>query len=382
VDVSDFDFDLPPEAIAQRPAPRGTARLMTLDRRTGVTGHGTVADLPPLLRPGDLLVLNDTKVIPARIFGTDEKGRRTEFLLVERVRGKEPGDSSNEEHQEGERWRCLAKPGRRVKPGRRFLFEGGWEAAALEHRAKLPASSALSPSKQSGLSPATEAGLYALRFRKHGDLPSSLLDDLSFLGTAPLPPYIHRPGGVADASDRDDYQTVYAESPGAIAAPTAGLHFTPELLAAVASRGVTIARVTLHVGIGTFKPVKAARVENHAMEPERGVIPASTSAAVAAAKAEGRRVVAVGTTTVRTLEGSAAAHGRVVGGPFETNVFLVPGSTFRVVDALLTNFHLPRSTLLMLVSAFAGRERVLAAYREAVARGYRFFSYGDAMFLA
>ena len=188
---------------------------------------------------------------------------------------------------------------------------------------------------------------------------------------------------MADDSDRADYQTVYAREPGAIAAPTAGLHFTPELLAAVEARGVSVVRVTLHVGIGTFKPVKSERVEDHRMDFERAVIPAGTAAAVSRAKEEGRRVVAVGTTSVRTLEASARAHdGHVAPGAFETDLFFVPGAEFRVVDALLTNFHLPRSTLLMLVSAFAGRERVLAAYREAVARGYRFFSYGDAMFIA
>jgi len=376
VDVSDFDYFLPPDAIAQRPAPRGTARLMTLARRTGALAHRTVADLPGLLLPGDLLVVNDTKVIPARIFGTDEKGRRTEFLLVERVRGEEPGDSE----KGPELWRCLAKPGRRVKAGRKFFFEGGWEAEALARNA-LPGPSALSPSKKDIDSVRSEVGLYALRFKQHGSR-ESLLSDLSVLGSAPLPPYIHRPGGRADARDRADYQTVYAEKPGAIAAPTAGLHFTPELLASVARRGVETARVTLHVGLGTFKPVKSERVEEHSMEPERGEIPEETAESVRRARAEGRRVVAVGTTTVRTLEGSAAAHGAVVGGPFETKLFLFPGAPFRVVDALLTNFHLPRSTLLMLVSAFAGREHVLAAYRTAVAEGYRFFSYGDAMFIA
>ena len=251
-----------------------------------------------------------------------------------------------------------------MKAGRRFIFEGGWTAE--------PAASVR-----------REAGLYELRFEKHGSKPCSLLADLPALGSAPLPPYIHRPGGVADAQDRLDYQTVFAREPGAIAAPTAGLHFTEALLAEAAARGVAVARVTLHVGIGTFKPVKSERVEEHRMDVERGVIPEETAAAVNRAKDEGRRVVAVGTTSVRTLEASAAAHGgRVAAGPFETDLFLVPGATFRVVDALLTNFHLPRSTLLMLVSAFAGRERVLAAYAEAVRAGYRFFSYGDAMFVA
>jgi S-adenosylmethionine:tRNA ribosyltransferase-isomerase len=369
MNVADFDFMLPPESIAQRPAPRGAARLLTLDRRTGVRTYRTVADLPSLLHAGDVLVLNDTKVIPARILGTDEKGRRTEFLLVERIRGEEPGDSANGP----ELWRCLAKPGRRVKSGRKFFFEGGWTAepsAAGSERGRAKA-------------PPAAAGLYVLCFTKRGSKTSSLLDDLASLGSAPLPPYIRRPGGVADAQDAIDYQTVFADRPGAIAAPTAGLHFTRELLAAVAARGIEIVRVTLHVGLGTFKPVKVDRVEEHRMDLERAEIPADTAERVNRAKREGRRVVAVGTTSVRTLEASARAHGgAVAAGAFETDLFLVPGATFHVVDALLTNFHLPRSTLLMLVSAFAGKEHVLAAYREAVAKGYRFFSYGDAMFIS
>jgi S-adenosylmethionine:tRNA ribosyltransferase-isomerase len=403
MDVADFDFVLPPESIAQRPAPRGTARLLTLDRRTGAFAHRSVAELPSLLRSGDVVVLNDTKVIPARIFGKDEKGRRTEFLLVEKDRGEEPRDSANGP----ELWRCLAKPGRRVKSGRRFFFEGGWEAEALTRNAPAhpephspskesaeskaepltrdapPPRKPYSPSKRNADSTRAEAGLYALQFEKHGSKTSSLLDDLDALGSAPLPPYIHRPLGVADAQDAIDYQTVFADRPGAIAAPTAGLHFTRELLAQVESQGVRLARVTLHVGLGTFKPVKVDRAEEHRMDSERAEIPEETAEEVNRAKREGRRVVAVGTTSVRALEASARAHGaRVAAGAFETDLFLVPGATFHVVDALLTNFHLPRSTLLMLVSAFAGRERVLAAYREAVRAGYRFFSYGDAMFIS
>jgi S-adenosylmethionine:tRNA ribosyltransferase-isomerase len=365
MNVADFDFVLPPGAIAQRPVPRGTARLMTLDRGTGAFAHRTVADLSNLLRSGDVLVVNDTKVIPARIFGTDEKGRRTEFLLVQRIREI----SSNE--REGELWRCLAKPGRRVKAGRKFFLEGGWTAEAY------------SPSKKYNDSPSAESGLYVLRFEKHGSKSSSLLDALPALGSAPLPPYIHRPGGVADAQDAVDYQTVFADRPGAIAAPTAGLHFTGEMLAALTARGVEIARVTLHVGLGTFKPVKVDRISDHRMGFEGGSISLDAAARVNRARAEGRRVVAVGTTSVRTLEASALAHGgAIAAGAFETDLFLVPGAAFHVVDGLLTNFHLPRSTLLMLVSAFAGRENVLAAYREAVHAGYRFFSYGDAMFIS
>jgi S-adenosylmethionine:tRNA ribosyltransferase-isomerase len=369
MDVADFDFALPPEAIAQRPVPRGTARLMTLDRVTGALAHRSVADFPSLLWPGDVLVLNDTKVIPARIFGTDEEGRRTEFRLVSKIpEGPGISDFASKGGEEQELWQCLAKPGRRVKAGRKFFFERGWEAEAL------------ASSETTG----SEVCLYALSFRPPpGDPPSSLLEAISSFGSPPLPPYIHRPGGVADARDAIDYQTVFADRPGAIAAPTAGLHFTEELLAAVAARGVEMARVTLHVGLGTFRPVKAARVEEHRMDFERADIPADTAAHVNRAKREGRRVVAVGTTSVRTLEASARAHaGQVEAGAFETDLFLVPGATFHVADALLTNFHLPRSTLLMLVAAFAGKESVLAAYREAVAKRYRFFSYGDAMLIA
>jgi S-adenosylmethionine:tRNA ribosyltransferase-isomerase len=380
MDVSDFDFELPPGAIAQRPAPRGTARLLTLDRRTGAFAHRTVADLPNLLRSGDVLVVNDTKVIPARIFGTDEKGSRTEFLLV----SKSPeisGISDFSSKGGNELWRCLAKPGRRVKAGRKFFFEGGWEAEVFANGAPAHPTPH-SPSKKSADADRDAAGLYVLCFEKHGS-KEPLLGALQLMGSAPLPPYIHRPDGVADEQDRADYQTVFAREPGAIAAPTAGLHFTGEMFAALAARGVEIARVTLHVGLGTFRPVKVDRIADHRMDFERGSISRDTAARVNRAKAEGRRVVAVGTTSVRTLEASALAHGgAVAAGAFATDLFLVPGAAFRVVDSLLTNFHLPRSTLLMLVAAFAGRESVLAAYAEAVRAGYRFFSYGDAMFIA
>lgn len=344
MDVSDFDFDLPPEAIAQRPAARGTSRLLTLDRRTGAIAHGSVADLPSRLTAGDLLVVNDTRVVPARLFGVDSEGRRTEFLLVERT-------------EDPSAWDCLAKPGRRAKPGRVFDFGAGLVGTVVSKG---------------------ESGHYRVTFSG-----TPLEEALPRVGTTPLPPYIHREGGVADARDAEDYQTVYAREPGAIAAPTAGLHLTPELLEALRDGGVEVAAVTLHVGIGTFKPVKAGRVEEHRMDAERGFVPAATAAAVRRARDEGRRVVAVGTTSVRTLEASARENGgHVAPGPLETRLFLVPGAEFLVVDALLTNFHLPRSTLIMLVSAFAGRERVLAAYREAVSTGYRFFSYGDAMLIA
>jgi S-adenosylmethionine:tRNA ribosyltransferase-isomerase len=345
--VSDFDFELPPESIAQRPRPRGTSRLMTLDRETGAIADRTVSDLPELLGPGDVLVLNDTRVVPARLFGTDPEGRRMEILLVARAPGAEGAET----------WECLAKPGRRARPGRRFDFGAGLEGTIVERRPD---------------------GRVLVAFGE-----GALAKALPLVGTAPLPPYIRRERGVADERDRADYQTVYAREEGAIAAPTAGLHFTAELLDAVTARGVSLASVTLHVGLGTFKPVKVENVDEHVMDVERGTIPYETARLVNAAKDEGRRVAAVGTTTVRTLEAAARAHGgRIAPGPFATDLFLVPGARLEVVDALLTNFHLPRSTLLMLISAFAGRDHVLAAYGEAVRRGYLFFSYGDAMWIA
>jgi S-adenosylmethionine:tRNA ribosyltransferase-isomerase len=347
VNVQDFDFDLPPESIAQRPSPRGTSRLMTLHRLTGSFQDRSVADLPGLLRAGDVLVLNDTRVIPARLFGTDAKGRRTEFLLVQRTA------AANGE----EVWECLARPGRRAKPGRSFDFGDRGKGTVVGK---------------------TDEGRYLVSIV---GMPVDAL--LAEAGSAPLPPYIHRPGGVADAQDTLDYQTVYAREPGAIAAPTAGLHFTDPLLAEIRARGVLVAPLTLHVGLGTFKPVNVEWTEEHVMEFESGTVPAETATLVNDAVREGRRVVAVGTTSVRTLEASARVHGGLVEpGPFSTDLFLTPGAEFKVVSALLTNFHLPRSTLLMLVSAFAGRENVLTAYRAAVASGYRFFSYGDAMFIA
>lgn len=327
--TSDFDYHLPPERIAQEALPRGESRLLALDR-TGPEQHARVRDLPRLLRPGDLLVLNDTRVIPARLYGRRPSGGRMEILLIER---------------RGEReWDALAKPGRRAQPGTMIEFDAGLAAEVVDKR---------------------EDGRHLLRFS------GPVEPHLDRLGHIPLPPYIHRPDA---PEDRERYQTVYARHSGSVAAPTAGLHFTEELLREIAAAGVEIARVTLHVGIGTFKPVTAERIEEHRMESERYEI----SEATADALRQARRVVAVGTTVVRTLE-SAARDGEVRPGSGATDLFITPGYRFQVVDALLTNFHLPRSTLLMLVSAFAGRERVLAAYEEAIREGYRFYSYGDAM---
>lgn len=331
----DFDYDLPAASIAQEPAPRGESRLLVLDRQ-GSERHSRVSDLPRLLHPDDLLVLNDTRVIPARLYGRSAGGGRMEILLIEPVAERE--------------WDALVKPGRRARPGARIEIEAGLTAEVIDKR---------------------EDGRHRLRFTE------PIEPHLDRLGHIPLPPYIHRPD---TDEDRERYQTVFARQPGAVAAPTAGLHFTAELLEEIAAADVEIARVTLHVGIGTFKPVSAERIEEHRMESERYEIGEETAGAIRRARSAGRRIVAVGTTVVRTLESAAqAGEGEVRAGSSATRLFITPGFQFQAVDALLTNFHLPCSTLLMLVSAFAGRERILAAYEEAIREGYRFYSYGDAM---
>jgi len=333
--VADFDFELPAELIAQRAAPRGESRLLCLDAE-GEARHRRIADLPDLLRPGDLLVVNDTRVIPARLFARRAGGGgRVELLLVEKLAPR--------------RWDALARPGRKARPGTRLELAPGLEAVVVAKR---------------------EDGRHTL------DFSAEVEPRLEELGHVPLPPYIDRRD---DASDRERYQTLFARLPGAIAAPTAGLHFSAGLLERLGARGVERVAITLHVGIGTFKPVTATLAHEHRMEPERYVVPEPAAAAITAARRAGRRVVAVGTTVVRTLESAAAATGEVQPGAGSTSLFILPGHRFRAVDLLLTNFHLPRSTLLMLVAAFAGREPVLEAYREAIARGYRFYSYGDAM---
>lgn len=342
--VRDFDYSLPDDRIAQEPAPRGESRLLVLDAEGG-DRHRRISDLPDLLRPGDLLVVNDTRVIPARLFGRrvtqgGGEGGRVEILLVERVEGGL--------YRERE-WEVLAKPGRKARPGTRLRFEGGLEVEVVARLGD---------------------GRHRVRFSEPVE------PWLERLGHVPLPPYIRRPDR---PEDRERYQTVFAERPGAVAAPTAGLHLTPDLLRRLEGRGVATARVTLHVGVGTFKPVTAELVHEHAMDEERYRVPEATAAAVSEARRRGGRVVAVGTTVVRTLETAARDGGTVAPGAGRTGLFIYPGFRFRVVDALLTNFHLPRSSLLMLVCAFAGRDRVLTAYREAIAEGYRFYSYGDAM---
>ncbi len=348
--VSDFDFDLPSELIAQAPpAVRGTSRLLHVSRETGQRSHHLIDALPGLLRSGDLLVVNNTRVFPARLLGQrDPSGGAVECLLITRL---EAADRSG-----AEVWEALVSPGQKLKPGARVRFDG-------------------LPSLHGEILDRRPFGRRSVRLRAADGSPVEPVVDA--VGHIPLPPYIKRPDS---ASDRERYQTVFARSRGSIAAPTAGLHFTPDLLDALAARGVARVEVTLHVGYGTFQPIRVDVVEEHQMESEQYEISQSAAAAINTALDEGRRVIAVGTTTTRTLEGAAqAAGGRLVPGRASTRLFIYPGFDFKVIRGLVTNFHLPKSSLLMLVSAFGGRDTVLGAYGEAVARQYRFYSYGDAM---
>ena len=346
VNVSDFDYHLPPELIAQvPPAERGASRLLVLDRQTGGVEHAVVADLPTFLRAGDLLVVNDTKVFPARLLGHREgSGGAVECLLMEHV-----GE---------DRWDALMHPGQKLRVGARVVFERSGRTLVAE----------------------------VLERRFHGRRTIRLLaadggevrEAIEAIGHVPLPPYIRRGD---EPLDRERYQTVYARSTGSVAAPTAGLHLTDRLLDALARHGVERVAITLHIGYGTFKPVRVETVEEHRVDPEHYDIVLAAADAINRARAAGRRIVAVGTTTTRALESAADDNGRVRSGERVTDLFLHPGARFRIVDVLLTNFHLPRSSLLMLVCAFAGRDRVLAAYADAIARGYRFYSYGDGMLI-
>ncbi len=353
--VADFDYELPEELIAQQPlAERGTSRMMVLDRATGAVADNFFSGLGRQLRKGDLLVLNDSRVIPARLYArrTLRREREKPTGRIEVMLTEQAGENQ---------WRALVRPGRKVAIGERLIFAAPTGEIVLEAEV-------------------LERGEFGERL-----LEFSPVDDfyavLDRIGHIPLPPYIHRDDANAD---RDRYQTVFAEVRGSVAAPTAGLHFTPQMLESLAVQGVETARVTLHVGLGTFAPLRVERVDDVHLHSERYTIGAAAANAINRAVADGRRIVAVGTTTVRTLESAALA---AAGKPIQphagtTEIFISSGFEFRLVGALLTNFHLPQSSLLMLVSAFAGRERVLAAYRHAVEQKYRFFSYGDCMFIA
>ncbi|HEY6445345.1 MAG TPA: tRNA preQ1(34) S-adenosylmethionine ribosyltransferase-isomerase QueA [Acidobacteriaceae bacterium] len=358
--VSDFDFDLPPELIAQEPPQdRAGARMLALDRATGAWRDRHFRELPELLQPGDLLVLNDSRVIPARLFAhrgglhTQAQHRvtsRVQVLLAEQISEWE--------------WKVLVRPGRKVLTGETLVFlpqHAGGAPAGDELRAEVVAHG--------------EFGERTIRFAPVADF----FGTVERLGHMPLPPYIHRED---EPGDRERYQTVYARERGSVAAPTAGLHFTPQVLAAIRARGVEIAQVTLHVGLGTFAPVRVDRVEDVRLHAERYSLSPETADALNRARRDGRRIVAAGTTTVRTLEHCATLGAEFTAQSGSTSIFISPGYTFRAVGALLTNFHLPQSTLLMLVSAFAGRTNVLRAYEHAVRERYRFFSYGDCMFIS
>ncbi len=340
--LADYDYVLPPELIAQFPAPaRDGARLLVLGRAKGTLRHEVVGNLPALLRAGDLLVLNDTRVCPARLFGRTASGGAIELLLVAETRK--------------DRWQCLGRPAKRLRLGAQVHLPGGARARVSEVRGE---------------------GRYTVAFAPSKDVPQLLSEH----GEIPLPPYIKRPDGPL-AVDRERYQTVFAARGASVAAPTAGLHFTSPLLGSLRGAGVDLAWLTLDIGPATFMPIRGENLDAYRMEPEWATIPAATVEAVRRAKAAGRRVVAVGTTTTRALESAAARPEGLTAGGVWADKFIFPGFCFRVVDALLTNFHLPKSTLLMLVSAFAGRRAIRAAYATAVRERYRFYSYGDAMLI-
>lgn len=336
---SDFYFDLPEELIAQTPLQqRDQSRLMRLDKRSGEIEHRHFYELPELLRKGDCLILNDSRVLPARLLGSRLSGGSVELVLL-----RDLGEG---------RWECLSRPGRKTKPGTQLQFGEGELTAVVEAVA--------------------EGGNRIVRFSYGG----IFLEVLERLGKMPLPPYIKE-----ELQDAERYQTVYSRELGSAAAPTAGLHFTDELLDRIRAKGIRTGFVTLHVGLGTFRPVKEEEIEDHDMHSEYCVVPEETARLINETKADGGRVIAVGTTSCRTLESFAAEDGSIAPSAGWTNIFIYPGYRFKCIDALITNFHLPESTLIMLVSALAGREHVLRAYQTAVSEKYRFFSFGDAMLI-
>ncbi len=336
---SDFDFYLPDELIAQTPLEkRDNSRLLHLDKHTGEIEHKHFYDIKQYLRPGDCLILNDSRVLPARLIGTRPTGGAVELVLL-----KDLGDNC---------WECLSRPGRKTKPGQELIFGNGELTAVVQDL--------------------TQGGNRIVKFGYNG----IFLEILERLGKMPLPPYIKE-----ELQDSERYQTVYSKELGSAAAPTAGLHFTKELLSEIEDMGVRICCVTLHVGLGTFRPVKAENIEDHDMHSEFCIIPEETAKTVNDTKKAGGRVIAVGTTSCRTLESFTTDDGVLQATSGWTNIFIYPGYTFKCIDALITNFHLPESTLIMLVSALAGREHILNAYKTAVNEKYRFFSFGDAMFI-
>lgn len=340
MDVKDFDFYLPEELIAQHPLEkRDASRLMVLDKESGEITHRTFHDIIEYLNKGDTLVLNNTRVMPARLIGEKEKtGGKIEFLLLKRI--------------EGDKWECLAKPGKSAREGRRFTFgEGKLKAEVLK---------------------VLENGNRIVEFYYEG-IFEEVLDSL---GEMPLPPYIHE-----KLEDKERYQTVYSKENGSAAAPTAGLHFTNELLGQIKEKGVNIVYLTLHVGLGTFRPVKVEKIEEHEMHSEFYILSKESADIINETKKRGNKVISVGTTSTRTLETIGDENGFVKEQSGWTNIFIYPGYKFKVVDRLITNFHLPESTLIMLVSTLAGKEHVMKAYEEAVKERYRFFSFGDAMFI-
>jgi len=337
--TSDFIYDLPEELIAQTPVePRDSSRLLVVDRESGETTDRHFRDIIEYLKPGDALVVNETRVIPARLYGVRPTGGACEILLL-----KQKGPKL---------WETLVRPGKKLRPGAEVIFGDGKMKAIIEET--------------------TEGGGRIVRFECEGTFEAALDE----LGEMPLPPYIHE-----KLQDRDRYQTVYAKNDGSAAAPTAGLHFTPELMERIRAKGVEIIPVLLHVGLGTFRPVKAEDLDDHEMHSEYYEISEESAERIRRIKQNGGRVIAVGTTSVRTLETVGSKHGGIVADSGWTQIFIYPGYKWSVVDALITNFHLPGSTLIMLVSALMGREKTLAVYNEAVAKRYRFFSFGDAMFI-
>ncbi len=340
LDIATYDYQLPPELIAQYPLPdRVRSRLMRVDRATGQVSHGEFADVLDLLAPGEVLVINSSRVIPARLFGQKANGTSIEVLLLNKL--------------EGSRWSCLVHPGKRLKTVQWLVF-----SPLLRGLVKLP----------------DEDGLREIEFSD----PEFYWQEVQRIGHVPLPPYIRRPD---EAADHEAYQTVYARDPGSVAAPTAGLHFNHELLASLKQKGIVIVDVILHVGMGTFLPVKCQRIDEHKMHSEFCTVPAETARVVNDAKAEGRRVIAVGSTSVRTLE-SFWNGASLNSGSLWTDIFIYPGREIRVANALITNFHLPKSSLLMMISAFARYDLIRRAYEIAVAERYRFFSYGDSMYIS